>query len=155
MTVACNRKSAGAKIAKPAGRRHPADALWCLLVAACCIKVSRLENCQDLIIDERTRLAIDDPKATDSIARALFVLKEAIDGGPQGVKEASDALLSIIGSAYLHTDAHGAALKLYLLPLTGHPKPQDEPVRLISGAIERGTARVRLARKGRATKTRR
>lgn len=114
-----------------------------------------MENCQDLLIDEQTWQAIDDPKTAEAIARALFILKEAIDSGSDGAREASDALLANIESVYLHTDAHKAALKLYLLSLTGHLKPQDEPLQLINGAIERGTAQVRLARKGRATRKRR
>lgn len=105
-----------------------------------------MEDCQDLLIDERTWRAIDNPETTDSIARALFILKELIDTGADGAKEASGALLAIVESAYLHTDAHRAALKWYLLSLTGHLKPQDEPLRLINGAIERGTAQVELAK---------
>lgn len=116
--------------------------------------VLSMEDCQDLLIDERTWRAINDPKTADSIAHALFILKEAIDGGAEGVKEASEALLANIEAAYLHTEAHRAALKLYLLSLTGHLMPQDEPLQLIGGAIERGTARVRLAVNGRASKKR-
>lgn len=100
---------------------------------------------QDLLIDEETWQVIADPKTAEYIARKLFVIKEAIDGGQAG--EASAAILANIEAAYLHTDAHSAALKLYLLSLTGQLKPEDEPLRLINGAIERGEARVELARK--------
>lgn len=106
-----------------------------------------MEDCQDLLIDEQTWQAISDPATADLIARRLFVLKEAIDGGADGAREASDAILASIEAAYLHTDAHRAALRLYLLSLTGHLKPQDEPLQLIGGAIERGAARVELAGK--------
>ena len=41
---------------------------------------------------------------------------------------------------YLYTDAHKAAVKLYLLFLTGNLKPQDEPLQLINDAIKRGMA---------------
>lgn len=98
---------------------------------------------------------IDDPATADSIAHRLFALKEAIDGGARGAKEASDAILADIKEAYLHTDAHGAALRLYLLSLAGQLKPQDEPLQLINGAIERGLATMGAARAGRATKKRR
>ena len=108
-----------------------------------------MEGCQDLLIDERTWRAINDPKTAEFIARGLFVIRETIESGPEGVREASEVILANIESAYLHTDAHRAALRLYLLSLTGHLKPEDEPLRLINGAIERGTARVELARKGR------
>src|SRR5438270_9644539 len=107
-----------------------------------------MKVCQDLLIDERTWQAIDDSKTADLIARGLFILKGAIDSGPDGAREASDAILASIESAYLHTDAHRAALRLYLLSLTGHLKPEDEPLRLINEAIKRGTARIELARKG-------
>ncbi len=114
-----------------------------------------MTNCQDLLIDEQTWQAINDSKTAESIARALFILKETIDSSPNGAREASDALLANIESAYLHTEAHRAALKLYLLSLTGRLKPQDEPLQLINGAIERGIAQNRVAVKGRAAGKRR
>ncbi|MBA3243357.1 MAG: hypothetical protein H0T60_19210 [Acidobacteria bacterium] len=113
-----------------------------------------MEDCQDLLIDGRTWQAINDPDTADSIARALFILRGAIDSGPDGAREASDAILANIESAYLYTDAHRAALKLYLLSLTGQLKPEDEPVRLISGAIERGIVQINLTKKERARKKR-
>jgi hypothetical protein len=112
-------------------------------------------NCQDLLIDEETWQAIDDPKTAEYIARRLFIIKEAIDSGADGAREASGAILADIEAAYLHTDAHRAAVKLYLLSLTGRLKPEDEPLRLISGAIERGAAQIELAREGKAKGKRR
>jgi hypothetical protein len=118
-------------------------------------KTTGPENHPCPLIDEETWRAIDDPGTAEFIARRLFVLKELVDGGPDGAREASDAILANIESAYLHTDAHRAALRLYLLSLTGELKPEDEPLRLINGAIERGAARVEFARKERAKKKRR
>jgi len=115
----------------------------------------QLENHQDLLIDERTWQSIRDPKTADFIARGLFILKEAIGSGPDGAKEASEAILANIESAYLHTDAHRAALKLYLLSLTGHLKPEDEPLRLINEAIKRGVAQVELTNRSAKKKKRR
>ena len=112
-------------------------------------------DCRDLLIDEETWQAIDDPKTAEYIARGLFVIKEAIDSGADGAREASGAILDNIEAAYLHTDAYRAALKLYLLSLTGQLKPEDEPLRLINGAIERGARRVEVAGKGRAKRKRR
>jgi hypothetical protein len=112
-------------------------------------------DCQDLLIDEETWQAIDDPKTAEYIARRLFVIKEAIDSGSDGAREASGAILANIEAAYLHTDAHRAALKLYLLSLTGQLKPEDEPLRLINGAIERGARRVEVAGKGSGKRKRR
>jgi hypothetical protein len=88
----------------------------------------RLENHQDLLIDEQTWQVINDPGTADLITRGLFLIKEVIDRGPDGVKEASDAILANIEAAYLHTDAHRAAVRLYLLSLTGQLKPEDEPL---------------------------
>ncbi len=108
-----------------------------------------IEDSQDLLIDEPTWQAINDPKTADFIARRLFVMREAIESGEEGVREASDAILANIEAAYLHTEAHRAAVKLYLLSLTGHLKPEDEPLQLINRAIERGVRQIQLARKGR------
>ena len=107
-----------------------------------------MEDGQDLIIDEATWRAINDPATAESIARELCTLKEAIDSGPEGAKEVSETILANIKAAYLHTDAHRAALKLYLIYLTGQLKPEDEPLRLINGAIERGEAQIKVAGKG-------
>ncbi len=114
-----------------------------------------MKDCQDLLIDEETWQTIDDPKTAEYIARALFILKERIDDGPDGAREASEAILANIEAAYLHTDAYRAALKLYLLSLTGHLKPEDEPLQLINGAIERGVRQVELAGEGSAKGKRR
>ena len=92
-----------------------------------------MADCQDLLIDEETWQSINDPKTAEYIARRLFVIKEAIDSGPDGAREVSSAILADIEAAYLHTDAHRAALKLYLLSLMGQLKPEDEPLQLING----------------------
>ena len=118
-------------------------------------KMIRLENHQDLLIDERTWQAIDDPKTAEYIARTLFDIWEAIESGPDGAREASEAILANIEAAYLRTEAHRAALKLYLLSLTGQLKPEDEPLKLINGAIERGVRQVELSRKRSAKRKRR
>ncbi|HJQ30575.1 MAG TPA: hypothetical protein VJ866_00270 [Pyrinomonadaceae bacterium] len=114
-----------------------------------------MADCQDLLIDEETWQAIDDPKTAEYIARSLFVIKEAIDRGADGAREAGGVILANIEAAYLHTDAHRAALRLYLLSLTGQLKPEDEPLRLINGAIERGAMLIEVARKGSAKGKRR
>jgi hypothetical protein len=107
-----------------------------------------------LLIDEPTWRAIDDPKTAEYIARVLFDIREAIESGPEGVREASEEILANIESAYLHTEAHRAVLRLYMLSLTAHLKPEDEPLQLINGAIERGRARVELASKAKGKRRR-
>jgi hypothetical protein len=51
-------------------------------------------------------------------------------------------LLNGIETIYLHTDAHKAAVKLYVLSLEGNLKVQDEPLNLINAALERGKGQV-------------
>lgn len=87
-------------------------------------------------------------KTAEYIARTLFALRERIDSSSDGAREASEEILANIEAAYLHTEAHRAAVRLYLLSLTGQLKPEDEPLQLINGAIERGVGRVGLGGKG-------
>ena len=56
--------------------------------------------------------------------------------------QASRTLLDGIKLIYLHTNAHKAAVKLYVISLEGNLKPQDEPLNLINAALERGESRV-------------
>jgi hypothetical protein len=84
-----------------------------------------------------------DAAATECLARLLFRIKRAIDSGPEGAMQASSVLLDSIELLYLYTDAHKAAVKLYVLSLEGGLKPQDEPLNLINAALERGRSRMR------------
>ena len=79
-----------------------------------------------------------DTAAVECLARLLFAIKRAIDSGPEGVVQASKTLLDGIELIYLYTNAHEAAVKLYVLSLEGKLKPQDEPLNLINAALERG-----------------
>ncbi|HKP72284.1 MAG TPA: hypothetical protein VJT82_05055 [Pyrinomonadaceae bacterium] len=76
--------------------------------------------------------------AVDYLAHVLFTLKEAIDSGAEGVIQASQTLSRGIELLYPHTNAHKAALELYVLSLEGDLNPQDEPLILINAAIKRG-----------------
>lgn len=78
-----------------------------------------------------------DTAAVECLARLLFTIRKGIENGPKGVEEARSVLLAGIETAYLYTEAHKAAQRLYLLSLTGRLKPEDEPLRLINGAITR------------------
>lgn len=107
-------------------------------------------KCQSekLLADDETWTAILEPvlcqdEATvELLARLLFTIRKAIDSGPEGAIQASKMLLDGIELMYLHTKAHKAALKLYMLSLEGTLKPQDEPLNLINGAIERDKSRT-------------
>lgn len=114
-----------------------------------------MKDDQNLLIDEHVWSAIDNPAAAESIARRLFVLKEIVDGEPGGAKEASEIIQANIEAAYLHTESHKAALRLYLLSLTGWLKPQDEPLQLINEAIKRAVVQIKGATEVGAGKKRR
>lgn len=88
-----------------------------------------------------------DVAAVESLARLLFIIREEMNSGPEGVIRASEVLSNGIEVMYLYTSAHKAALKLYLLSLRGELQPQDEPVNLINAAIKRGEREVRSERR--------
>jgi hypothetical protein len=100
------------------------------------------------LVDEEDWTAILEPvlcqdaKAVECLARLLFTIKRAINSGPEGAMQASRMLLDGIELIYLHTNAHKAAVKLYVLSLEGGLKPQDEPLNLINAALERGRRRA-------------
>lgn len=104
--------------------------------------------CVNVRADDLTWKAILEPAlckdsaAVEALARLLFTLKRVIDSGPEGAMRASQTLLDGIEQMYLHTDAHKAALRLYVLSLDGDLQPQDEPLQLINAAIERGLSRA-------------
>ena len=100
------------------------------------------------LTDEEDWAAILEPTlcqnaaAIECLARLLFRIKRAIDSGPEGVMQASKVLLDSIELLYLYTNAHEAAVKLYVLSLEGNLKLQDEPLNLINAALERGQSQV-------------
>ncbi|HEX8162312.1 MAG TPA: hypothetical protein VF538_10595 [Pyrinomonadaceae bacterium] len=104
-------------------------------------------NEDELLADRETWTAILEPTlcqdsaAVECLARRLFVLKKSIDGEQGGAARASKTLLCGIEQMYLYTDAHRAALKLYVLSLDGTLTPQEEPLPLINAAIERAGGR--------------
>lgn len=104
---------------------------------------------EDLLASNETWINILEPEfckdsaAVESLAQLLFIIREEINGGPEGVIRASKVLSNGIETMYLYTNSHKAALKLYLLSLRGELRPQDEPVNLITAAIERGGSKVR------------
>jgi hypothetical protein len=101
------------------------------------------------LADEKDWAAVLEPAlcqdvaAVECLARLLFRIKGAIDSGPEGAMQASKTLLDGIEFIYLYTNAHKAALKLYVLSLEGKLSPQDEPHNLINAALERGGSRMR------------
>ena len=116
----------------------------------------REHDAESLLADAETWLVFletafrKDPTGADTLAHLLFIIKEAIESGPDGAERAIRTLLQGIGLVYLYTDEHKFALRLYLLYLTGHLRPQDEPLTLLDGAIERGAADIERANKKRS-----
>lgn len=103
----------------------------------------------ELLADDQTWINILEPElckdvaAVECLARLLFMIKKEINSGSEGVRQASQILSKGIEAMYLYTNAHKAALELYLLSLEGTLKPQDEPLNLINAAIERGKLKPR------------
>ncbi|MGA9767918.1 MAG: hypothetical protein WBV94_02690 [Blastocatellia bacterium] len=103
---------------------------------------------ENLLADDETWLIFlepafcKDPTGSDTLAHLLFTLKEAIESGPDGRRRAVNTLLEGIRLVYLYTEEHKLGLKLYLLYLTGHLKPQDEPCTLLSRAIKSGRIEI-------------
>lgn len=97
----------------------------------------------DLLVDKDSWRAILEPElckdsaAVECLARLLFIIRREINNGPEGVMRATRILSCGIEFIYLYTDAHKAAVELYLLSLRGELHPQDEPVYLINAAIKR------------------
>ena len=102
----------------------------------------------DLLADE-TWINILEPElckdtaAVELLARLLFTIRKEINSGSAGVKRASKILSNGIEVMYLYTNAHEAALELYVLSLEGDLPAKDEPLTLINAAIERGKRRAR------------
>jgi hypothetical protein len=75
----------------------------------------------------------------DALAGLFVEFRDAIDARLRGIEKAREALAVGVELAYLHTRAHAAARELYVLSQEGRLRVEDEPVRLISVAIERST----------------
>jgi hypothetical protein len=100
----------------------------------------------DLLVDsENWKIILEpelckNPAAVECLAQLLFIIKKEINSGGKGIVRASEILSNGIEMMYLYTDTHKAAIKLFVLSLEGQLKPEDEPLNLINGAIERGRA---------------
>lgn len=84
--------------------------------------------------------------AADALARLFEEFGQAIDGGLRGINETRAALAAAVEICYLHSEAHAAAVKLYQLSVEGRLKVEDEPVRLIGAAVERGAGKARASK---------
>lgn len=83
-----------------------------------------------------------DPQAADVLARLFEELKQAVEGGLRGINATCDALAEAVEICYLHSEAHAEAVRLYRLSVEGRLRVEDEPVRLLRAAVERGAAKA-------------
>jgi hypothetical protein len=87
-----------------------------------------------------------DADSADALAQLFVVLREAVAGGLGGINRVSETLAAAVELAFMHSRAHAAALRLYVLSQEGRLRVEDEPVRLLSAAIARGTTGARARR---------
>lgn len=80
-----------------------------------------------------------DAHSADALAQLFVILREAIAGGLEGINRTSETLAAAVELTFTHSRAHAAALRLYVLSQEGRLRVEDEPVRLLSAAIARGT----------------
>ena len=136
---------------------------WSMIADKCgatmCIADDLEYDAESMLTDGETWLVFletafrNDSTGADTLAHLLFIIKEAIESGPDGVKRAVSTLSYGLRLVYLYTDEHKLALKLYLLYLTGDLRPQDEPLTLLDSEIERGAADIDRAHKRSAAKS--
>lgn len=85
-------------------------------------------------------------QAADVLARLFDEFRQAIEGGLCGINETREALAAAVEICYLHSEAHAEAVRLYRLAVEGHLRAEDEPVRLIGAAVERGATKARASK---------
>jgi hypothetical protein len=65
--------------------------------------------------------------------------RDAIKSGLRGMNQLDEALLAAIEIIYLQSQAHTAALKLYVLAQEGQVRVEDEPLNVLGAAITRSS----------------
>ena len=94
------------------------------------------------------------PGTAEDLARVLLLLLEAIESGPEGVAQVTNSLKDGIEWAYLYTDSHRIAFRLFLMYIEGRLEVADQPDELIGPAIARGVEAVIRETKRRKKATR-
>ena len=107
--------------------------------------VDKLPCADENLLIAREELACDiasilrgDEHSPEALAHLFIIFREAIAGGLEGINRTRETLAAAVELTFTHSRAHAAALRLYLLSQEGRLKVEDEPVRLITAAIERG-----------------
>lgn len=80
-----------------------------------------------------------DAYSPEALAHLFIQLGRAIESGLDGINQARNTLRTAVDLIYPHSCAHAAGLRLYRLSVEGQLKVEDDPVRLIGAAIERGS----------------
>jgi hypothetical protein len=73
----------------------------------------------------------ENPAAAFIFAQTLFLLKQAIQSGPEGGLSVIQALEQGIEKLYPYTDAHKASYKLYLFAVEGKLLPKHDPIVIV------------------------
>src|SRR5215213_9280481 len=68
-----------------------------------------------------------DAYSPEALAHLFIILREAIEGGSEGINQTSETLAAAVELTFAHSRAHDAALRLYLLSQEGRLKVEDEP----------------------------
>lgn len=111
------------------------------------VAVSIADECspdEGIPLFDREDLALDvelilkgDARSPEALAQLCTRFRQAMEGGLEGINQTRKALATAVELIYLHSGAHVAALKLHRLSVEGQLRIEDEPVNLISEAIER------------------
>lgn len=117
-------------------------------------KIDRVFD-QDTLTSYLEVILSENPCAPDCLAQVLVRFKEAIECGEEGIVRAVNTLADGIELMYLRTEVHRAALKLYTLSQLGFVRPQDEPMALLSPAIQRSLAEQGSEKETKSTRKRR
>jgi hypothetical protein len=88
-----------------------------------------------------------DAHSPEALAHLFIILREAIAGGLEGINRTRETLAAAVELTFTHSRAHAAALRLYRLSVEGHLRAEDEPVRLLRAAVERGAAKASKTRR--------
>jgi hypothetical protein len=83
------------------------------------------------------RMLINTPEAADLLVTLLMRLQTARREGPEGSVRADNTTNDIIEMLYQRTEPYRLAFQHYKLYQFGLLKPEDEPIELLMGAIQR------------------
>ena len=110
---------------------------------------------QGWLADSVESILKGDANAPETLARMFISFRDAIRSGLRGMNQLDEALVATIEVIYLQSQAHVAALQLYVLSQEGHLRVEDEPLNVLGAAIARSRGSVERERKARDRRRRR